>query len=260
MAIRAVIFDLDDTLIVDEAVSREAFRELGNAAVLYGAEPKAFELAATTAAQRLWREGPCHAYCRRIGISAFEGLWGLFEGDSEELTALRTWAGGYRRAVFDAALRDQMIDSGEAAESLAEAFEQQRRKLQRLMPDAVEILTKLSADYKLALLTNGAPDLQREKLAHSGLGDFFHYVAVSGEHDIGKPLPGIFGIVLTELGVTADEAAMVGNSLERDIQGAKNAGIISVWLRVPGAEEPADIEPDYSIDSLAELPPLLSKL
>jgi putative hydrolase of the HAD superfamily len=260
MTIKAVVFDLDDTLIVDEAVSKEAFAELAAEAVAFGADAKKFQHAAMTLSRKLWSEGPCHEFCRRIGISAFECLWGAFEGESRELTALRNWATDYRRSVFERALREQMIESSEAARQLTSSFESMRRKLQRLMPDAVETLANLSQSYQLALLTNGAPDLQREKLRHSGLGDFFQYVAVSGEHDIGKPDPGIFSIVLSRLGVKAEETVMVGNSLERDIQGAKNAGVLAVWLKVIGAEEPADIEPDYTIEGLTELPGLLKKL
>jgi FMN phosphatase YigB (HAD superfamily) len=56
------------------------------------------------------------------------------------------------------------------------------------------------------------------------------------------------------------ECVMVGNSLERDILGARNAGMRSVWLKVPGAEEHADVEIDLAIEGLAELPELMQKL
>ena len=112
----------------------------------------------------------------------------------------------------------------------------------------------------MALLTNGAPDLQREKIAATGLDQFFKAIAVSGEHGIGKPKPEIFHRLLGELGVTPDEASMVGNSLERDIAGARNAGIRSVWIRVPGSEEHADVVPDHTISSLDEIPAILAGL
>jgi putative hydrolase of the HAD superfamily len=53
---------------------------------------------------------------------------------------------------------------------------------------------------------------------------------------------------------------MVGNSLERDIAGARNAGIRSVWIRVPGSEEHSDVTPDYTITALAEIPQILRDL
>jgi putative hydrolase of the HAD superfamily len=260
MNLKAVFFDLDDTLVVDEAVSREALRATAeHAHARHGANADAFVRDATRQAKTLWQTGPCHAFCRAIGISAFECLWGKFEGDTEDLTRLREWALTYREQVFDAALRDQMIESAEGAHDLAAVFGRERRRLQRLMPDARETLTRLASHYKIALLTNGAPDLQREKIAASGLGSFFSAIAVSGEHGIGKPRAEIFHRLAAEVGVTPDEAIMVGNSLERDIAGAHNAGIASVWIKVPGSEEHHPVEPHHTITGLAELPALLEK-
>lgn len=258
---KAILFDLDDTLIVDEAVSRETFAAVAaSAAAKHGTEAAGFARDAAAIARKLWRAGPCQPYCRALGISAFECLWGKFEGDTPELAQLREWAMAYRREVFDAALREQQLDQTDAGEELSAEFAAVRRKLQRLMPDARETLARLAPDYRLGLLTNGAPDLQREKLAASGLADFFRAVAVSGEHGIGKPRPEIFHRLLGELGCPPAEAAMVGNSLERDIAGARNAGIHAIWLRVPGSEEHAEAQPDATIEGLNELPALVRRL
>jgi putative hydrolase of the HAD superfamily len=262
MSIQAVLFDLDDTLIVDEAVSAAALDATArHAFTTLGANRDAFLRDARAHAVRLHAASPVYPYCKRIGISAFECLWGKFLGDSADLTALREWALAYRQQVFDATLRSQELEGEEeAAAELAATFAAQRRKLQRLMPDAREVLTRLSKKYRVGLLTNGAPDLQREKLLNSGLEPFFDAVAVSGEHDIGKPKPEIFHRLIAELGVGADEAVMVGNSLERDILGARNAGITSIWIKVTGSEEPADVRPDHTILGLAEIPALLERL
>lgn len=261
MPLKAVFFDLDDTLVVDEVVSKEVLAAVGEfAAEHHGAKADQLIADATRRAKELWKIGPAQPYCRRIGISAFECLWGHFEGDTADLTQLREWALKYREQVFDAALRDQLIESAEGGRDLAEVFGKERRRRQRLMPDARETLVRLSSRYALGLLTNGAPDLQREKIAASGLGAFFKAIAVSGEYDIGKPLAGIFHRLSAEIGVEPSEVAMVGNSLERDIAGAKNAGIAAVWLKVAGSEEHAPVEPDFTITGLAELPALLEKL
>ncbi len=261
MNVKAVLFDLDDTLVIDEVVSRETFASVGRkAAAEYGVDADKFVHEAKRIARELWKVGPAHPYCRRIGISAFECLWGHFEGASEDLTRLREWARRYRVEAFSLALKGQDVDRQEAGELLARAFESERRRLQRLMPDARELLEELKPRYALALLTNGAPDLQREKIASSGLADFFQAVAVSGEHDIGKPKPEIFHRLLAELGVQANEAVMVGNSLERDIAGARNAGIYAIWIKVPGSEEHAETEPDATIHGLSELPAVLAGL
>lgn len=260
MALRAVLLDLDDTLIVDEAVSSEAFRAVARyARDRHGAEAERFAREAAEQALTLWQAGPCHAFCRSLGISAFECLWGGFEGEGE-LAKLRKWALNFREQVFDHALRQQMIESAEGSRHLAQAFGRERRLLQRLMPNALEILTRLSGKYALGLLTNGAPDLQREKIVASGLENLFNEVVISGVYGIGKPRPEIFLHLTDRLGVPPAEAIMVGNSLERDVHGAQNAGIRSVWFKVPGSEEHAPVKPNFTITALAELPELLERL
>lgn len=262
MAIEAILFDLDDTLIVDEAVSRESLESTADLAVkLAGVERAAFLRDVARNGLELWRAGRCHDYTKSIGISHYECLWGKFEGASAELTSLREWARDFRVAVFNAALRGQGIGADDTGEELAAHFEHTRRRLQRLMPDAVEVLSRLKAGHLIALLTNGAPDLQREKIAASGLGGFFDAIAVSGEHGIGKPKAGIFHLLLDQLGVQPGQAVMVGNSLERDIAGARNAGLAaSIWLRVPGSEEHDDVVPDHEIIGLHEVPGIVERL
>jgi len=260
MAIKALLFDLDDTLAVDEAVSHETFAHVAaEASSRFGVDPARFASDAMSTARELWAAGECRPFCRSIGISAFECLWGGFTGDSPELTALRNWATAYRVEVFSKALNAQGKEADQdAARFLSAEFESTRRARQRLLVGAREVLSELAVDYSLALLTNGAPDLQREKIGATGLEPLFKAIAVSGEHGIGKPRPEIFHKLLAELGVTPEEAVMVGNSLERDIAGASNAGIRSIWIRVPGSEEHADVVPDHTIAALTEIPDILA--
>lgn len=251
----AILFDLDDTLIVDEEISKSAMEATARlAAQLHGADSGRFLADARRISQTLWRGNPALDYCASIGVTAEECLWGHFEGPG--LATLRSWSMDFRRALFDAILREQGLPGDDG--SLAAQFAKSRRSLQRLMPDARETLARLKGDFKIGLLTNGVPDIQREKITDSGLASFFDAIAVSGEHGIGKPRPEIFHILLDSLGVAAHAAVMVGNSLARDIAGARNAGIArTIWLKVPGSEEFAETTPDHTITSLDELPPIL---
>ena len=238
MPIRALLFDLDDTLAVDEAVSHETFAHVAAvASSRFGVAPAEFARNAMQIARDLWSEGACRPYCRSIGISAFECLWGGFTGETPELTALRLWAQEYRLEVFAKTLAAQLESyPADAPEFLASEFSSTRRARQR------------------------APDLQREKIEATGLKEYFQSIAVSGEYGIGKPRREIFDRLLEELKVSSEEVVMVGNSLERDIAGARNAGIRSIWIRVPGSEEHAEVIPDFTIVALQEVPTVLQQL
>ncbi|MEO8205227.1 MAG: HAD family hydrolase [Chthoniobacterales bacterium] len=260
MPIEAVIFDLDDTLIVDEAISREAFEETAIQASKYGARQEAFITDAMRIAREDWAKSPQVDYCRSIGISAFECLWGNFDGEADPLPMLKAWSAKFRVDIFDKALRVQGIETPEAGNVLSKVFMDSRRKFARLMSNAMEIIVELSAKYSLGLLTNGAPAFQRDKFKASGLTEYFKAVAISGDHGIGKPDAKIFHWLLDQLGVKPESAVMVGNSVERDILGAHRAGIKSVWIEVSGSEEHADAKPDYVIKDLSELPALLEKI
>jgi len=253
----AILFDLDDTLLVDEEISRQALLESAHlAARLYSADPVRLVQDARALAVGLWPGNPARPYCNEIGITAEECLWGGFADPA--LQTLRKWSLAFRDELFGTALNLQGIRAD--GHALAEEFSASRRRLQRLMPGARETLELLKPAHKIGLLTNGAPDLQREKIAASGLEGFFDAIAVSGEHGVGKPNPRIFEILLGELGCPPDQAVMVGNSLARDILGARNAGIAqTVWLKVAGSEEFADVSPDHTITALDQLPPLLGE-
>ncbi|MFZ4116626.1 MAG: HAD family hydrolase [Chthoniobacterales bacterium] len=248
----ALVFDLDDTLLVDEEVSQEVLKVVADHVGVSQGEQEAFAKSVRATAGRRWKEGPCHAFCQAIGISAIECLWGNFLGESESLRALLAWALKYRQEVFK-----ELVDSQHTAQECAALFARERRARQRLFPHAVDLLQELSQRYRLGLLTNGAPDLQREKIAAFGLESFFSAIIISGEHGVGKPKPALFEKMLKDLGASASQAIMVGNSLERDIAGARGAGIRSVWIDLGDSKERSDVRPDFRITELSELLPIL---
>lgn len=260
MKYKAVIFDLDDTLIWDERVSRQALMETARrAAEATGADAGRLAIASKNAAEQLWHAHAPVERCEQLGIVAFEGMWGHFHGDDDYLRHLREWVPQFRTEVWVRALASEGIENDILAAELGLFFQKRRRELQDPLPGAEEILRRLQkAGVRVGLLTNGAADLQREKIETSGLGMFFDAAVVSGEVGTGKPEPAIFHYLLEQLGVTPCEALMVGNSLARDIVGGKRAGLRTCWLALEGEDEPVGlVEPDYIIRSLGELPPLV---
>lgn len=258
MKFPVVLFDLDDTLIVDEAASREAYLGIAKAAGKLGLDSGQFARDLENARDESWKSNPLREFCESIGIIHTECLWADFLTPGEPWERLREWSDSFRVRIFESALRMQGMEDADAATALAEKFKTIRWSRMRLMPDVLEVLRGTAPGRKFGLLTNGEPSFQRAKLKASGLGGFFDAVVVSGEEKIGKPSPEIFHRLLKRLNANTTDAVMVGNSLARDISGAQAAGITGVWLRVPGAEETADVVPDFEIDSLVRLPGILA--
>jgi len=79
---------------------------------------------------------------------------------------------------------------------------------------------------------------------------------------VGKPSDAFFQLALSDLGVGADRAAMVGDDVEADVGGAMDAGLAGILVRTGKYREDlvreSGIEPTATVDSIADLPELLS--
>ena len=79
---------------------------------------------------------------------------------------------------------------------------------------------------------------------------------------VGKPAPAFFELALRELGLSADRAAMVGDDVEADVGGAMDAGLAGILVRTGKYREDlvrqSGIEPTATVDSIADVPELLS--
>ena len=236
-----VLFDLDETVAPDEETNAELVAALAaELEAAHGVAPGRLRAALERARKAHWSRYETAAYCARIGISAWEGLWGPFGPSSDTMLArLHTLAPGYRAEVWREALGACGLRDGALAEDLAERFVDERRRRQAAYPWSREVLAGLRERFRLGMITNGAPDLQRLKLAGTGLADWFEPLVVSGDLGIGKPEPEIFAQALERAGVSAEAALMVGDSWPRDVLGATAAGLRAVWVNARGIATPA---------------------
>jgi putative hydrolase of the HAD superfamily len=256
--ITALIFDLDDTLVVEECSAEAAFIESGLLAQeRYGLDPRELHATLRKTCREIWYAFPSHPYCKRVGISSWEGMWAEFIGPGPDLKSLHDWAPEYRRESWYEALKRHKIDDLELAITLAETFPRLRRSKNVLYPDTLAALQTLSGKYVFGLITNGASDLQRTKIKGAGIGEYFDEILISGDFGFGKPDARLFTILLERLQVSAGRALMIGNSLATDIQGAHNAGIRTAWINRSMSIRDAAIIPDWEISSLMELPLIL---
>jgi putative hydrolase of the HAD superfamily len=133
-------------------------------------------------------------------------------------------------------------------------------KIAYLVPysDTVHTLLELrDRGYKLGVITEGRPVKQWEKLIRLGLQHFFHAVVISEEVQRQKPDVEMFRIAAKRIGVKPQEAVMVGDRLDKDIQGAKEAGMTTIQVMKgkysTKAPEKEMQEPDYVVPSLKKI-------
>jgi putative hydrolase of the HAD superfamily len=99
-----------------------------------------------------------------------------------------------------------------------------------VFPFAHETLQYLHPKYDLHILTNGFKDVQHIKLSSSNLQGYFKEIITSECSGFKKPDPECFAYALSRANVMASECLMIGDNLEADILGAKNAGIDQVFF------------------------------
>ena len=230
MPIKAVIFDLDNTLVPEMENYERAFVDA--VAPLVAAHAiDAIELrrAVFDASRDLWL-GSLHAdRFRLLGIGSPTSMVTDLPGAPYD--AIREWLPAYRREAWLRGLRTRgVIDAEGLAERLDVAFRERQRAFAPPFDDALAAVRDAAGRYALVLATNGPGDVQRRKLDASGLAAFFPVVVASGDIGLGKPDERFFAHALSAIGVRAADAISVGDSEEKDVLGARSAGVRSVLL------------------------------
>jgi putative hydrolase of the HAD superfamily len=141
---------------------------------------------------------------------------------------------------------------------LAERFTTYRDEQMFVFPGAHDAIDALKArGVKLALVTNGAADIQRGKIERFALAHRFDHIQIEGEHGFGKPEERAYRHAMDALGVTAGETWMIGDNLEWEVVVPQRLGIYAIWIDVhgDGLPEGTTVKPDRIIHSLTELLP-----
>ena len=231
---KAILFDLDDTLISFEGVSDEAWEKC------------------------------CTEFTRKhaLNLSTGELL--------KKLSEIRKWYWSCperhktgrenlveaRREIVKLALEAFDITGSQRANELADNFTAYKDSLVCLFPNTIETLTKLrTKGYRLGLITNGSSKGQRAKLERFGLHSFFEIILIDQEVGFGKPDIRIYELGLKLLGLSVEDVWMVGDNLVWDIEPPKSMAIFTVWHDYKKAGLPANLSavPDKQIKDISEL-------
>jgi putative hydrolase of the HAD superfamily len=238
---RAVLFDLDETLMPDYDAFLAAVDDV---AAALGA-PAGMGRALHEHARPRWGQAPAATHHMR-DMSSWEALWAPFSAETQ------AWADGYRVGAWREALADHDVADAELAARLAAAYREHRLARCRPYPETVAALDALDGRVRLAVVTNGMDDHQLAKLDASGLTTRFDAIVTSQAVAASKPDPRIFRAALAQVGCRADAAVMVGDNPLRDVAGAQQAGLRAVWVDRGGGDA-RGVVPDARIADLAGL-------
>jgi HAD superfamily hydrolase (TIGR01549 family) len=229
--IRAVLFDLDNTLYDHGVSSREALLSA------------ATEFAETAT---LDPEELCRAFTRHN-----DDCWELAtrgEMTREELRVAR-----FRRTLEGFGVRTL------EAQHLSDVYLARYRRRLAEVPGARETALALLERMPVGIVTNGFPDLVEDKLAAIGLAGRLSPVVVADRVELMKPRPHAFVRALEQLRLPSRRVLYVGDSLAVDVAGGRAAGLRTCWFDPTGAEPAPDApRPDLVIRRLAELPEMLA--
>jgi putative hydrolase of the HAD superfamily len=232
--VRAVLFDLDDTLFDHRNSSADALRRLQQAHECFRRAPfDEFE-----------RE---HAsLLELVHPEVVSGRLGIDEARSER----------FRRLFNRFGVEADPLQCDEAARMYRSGYLDSRRAT----AGAAALLMALGSRAAVGIVSNNILSEQRDKLDHLGLSQFVDALIVSGETGMSKPDPGIFNIALDAVGARPDEAVMVGDSWSADVLGGLTAGIRAVWfnpLRLPPPDPSLRIAEIHALEPTPETLALL---
>jgi putative hydrolase of the HAD superfamily len=230
---KAILFDLDDTIITGDVGTDELWKDLcyQHAELIEGLTGDVLYSEVSKARVWYWDDPERHREKRLNLISA-------------------------RRELVSLVFSNLGIDNKEVCHSLADSFSIKRQEMIKLIPGAIDTLVHLKkTGVPMAMITNGASEFQRPKIERFELVQYFGYILVEGEFGAGKPDKSVFTHTLGILGVSPENAWMVGDDLKRDILGANEAGIFSVWVdrQNDGLPDDSPAHPDRIITTISEL-------
>ena len=218
--IKAVLFDLDDTLWPIEGVIRDA-----EMAMHFWLQVNSPQVAGQWSIERL--------RTRRTELMQQNSRFQV------DLWALRH--AGLREAFAE-------CNADLAGADSAMAIFSDARNAVTPFDDVVPGLTRLKEKFRLGSVSNGFADLDVIGLAH-------HFETSVAAYRFGraKPDPAIFHAACDALAVKPCEAVYVGDDIDLDVLGAANAGMRTVWINRFGRELPSHARPDAICSNLFEL-------
>jgi putative hydrolase of the HAD superfamily len=223
--LKAIVFDLDDTLYSERDFVLSGFQAVANwAAINLGISP---ERGYATLAN-LYHQG--------VRNNTFNQWLALHEIDGDKQPALQP----------------------ELVTNLLDIYRQHAPTISPF-PDASDLLTILAQSYQIGLVSDGYLEVQQRKWLALGLATFFDAVVFSDKLGRAnwKPSTAPFELVLAQLNISPELSVYIGDNPRKDFFGGRQLGMYTIQIQRTDSEyghlEPPglDYHPHLKLDSLA---------
>lgn len=230
--IRALAFDMDDTLIAFDAVTQKSWEQMVNKFCREGNfnDPQMLLRTILETSSWYWNDEVRHR-----------------EGRKDLLKA--------RKEMVIIAFQKVALDR-EKAINIAVEYSELRDKNVFVYDGAYEVLEKAKkSGFKLALITNGQSSDQRKKIERFNLEPYFDHIMVEGELGYGKPEKKFYIELMQRLNEPAEKTVIIGDNYEWEVAAPKSFGFFSIWhdwkkRGIPGS---ATQFPDIIIENIHQL-------
>jgi putative hydrolase of the HAD superfamily len=138
---------------------------------------------------------------------------------------------------------------------LAQLYRAISRKRLQLYPDVKEVLDELRPHYRMALISDAQPCFALPEMKAVGLDGYFNPIILSGFYGFRKPDRRLVEMSLDILKLLPAEVICVGNDMYRDIYGARQLGIKTIFFDSnQGAKSYENVAPDYIAPRFEDVP------
>lgn len=223
LAIRGILFDLDDTLINCKKAEYNAISEFKNTY-------HEFKTIDNKKFARLWNKIAIENYDKyHKGEISFEKL---------KMERMKRLFASYMIKISD-----------EEAKEKFKRYQLLYEKNWILFDEVIYVLERLKNKYKLVIVSNGDGHQQRKKIEYTGLQKYFSEIIISSEVGASKPDKEIFKIACKKISIKPENCIMVGDKYKVDIEGSINMGMRGIWVN--RKRETSNYK--YMINELSEL-------
>lgn len=170
-----------------------------------------------------------------------------------EFDAVRLWREFLRRKTSaDAAMNSEKLRW--IPQFLAQMYRGLSRFRLQLYPEVKNVLENLTKRFRLGALSDAQSAWAIPEMKALGIDGYFSPIVVSGDLGFRKPDKRIFGQAIKGLGIAPQNLLFVGNDMYRDIFGARECGLTTVFFSSnQGRKTYEGVEPDYIIYQFSEL-------